>query len=70
MDKKRDGHTLQTETEGLYLAMAEGNCIWLGNWALCLAMIRGSHTSWAMGGAKPPGDDGFRLRWPQAIDAS
>ena len=31
MDKKRDGHTLQTETEGLYLAMAEGIYIWLGN---------------------------------------
>ena len=40
MDKKRDGHTLQTGIWHLYLVMAEEDHRRLGNWALWVAMIR------------------------------
>ena len=51
MDKKRNGHTLQTGTGHLYLAMAEGTT---DGWELgiVLAMIEGnSQTGCAKGGA-------------------
>ena len=69
MDKKRNGHTLQTGTGHLYLAMAEGTT---DGWELgiVLAMIQEkSQTGWATGGAtKSPGGDDLDCGGRKAID--